>query len=197
VSFNFTFSRSVVSVEDIPSPGLPEICISGRSNVGKSSMINRLANRKNLARTSQKPGLTRALNIYIAKEGFNLIDLPGYGYAKVPKAERNLFARLVNPYLENRQTLRGIIQLIDARLGPTEDDRTMIDWIKKWGGNVLYIFTKSDKLSAREITMLSGTYREEFGVENMVIFSARTGMGLDSVQSWIKRILGLESQTRN
>jgi len=194
VNYNLAFLLSVVSVKDMPFSGLPEICISGRSNVGKSTIINRLANVKKLARTSQKPGLTRALNFYIAKEGFCLVDLPGYGYAKVPKSERNLFASLVNPYLENRQTLRGIIQLLDARRVPSEEDRTMIGWIKQWGGNALYVFTKADKLTASEIKMISRTYGEEFGVENMVIFSARTGMGLESVQSWIDKVLGLSSQ---
>jgi GTP-binding protein len=193
-SINLEFYTSVFSLKDLPVSGLPEICISGRSNVGKSSLINRLANRRSLARTSQKPGLTRSLNFYLAEEGFYLVDLPGYGYAKVPKSERNLFAALVNPYLENRQTFRGIIQLLDARHGPMSGDFVMIEWIKKRGGHVLYVFTKADKLTARERAMLDKKYGEEFGVENMAIFSARTGMGLDSIQSWIERVLGLEKK---
>ena len=193
-SINLEFYRSVFSLKDLPVSGLPEICISGRSNVGKSSLINCLANRHSLARTSRKPGLTRALNFYLTDAGFYLVDLPGYGYAKVPKTERNLFAALVNPYLENRAAFRGIIQLLDARHGPTGGDFIMIEWIKKRGGNALYVFTKADKLTARERALLHTTYGEEFGVENMAIFSARTGMGLESVQSWIEKVLGLQSR---
>lgn len=187
---DIAFCFSVHSPKDIPVPELPEICISGRSNVGKSSLINRIGNRKNLAKTSQNPGKTRSLNYYRVGDRYFLVDLPGYGYAKVSKAEKTLFAGLVNPYLASRKDLDGIIQLVDARHGPVSGDLIMLEWIRNWGGNVLYVFTKADKLSSSERALLKKTYEKEYGVENIAMFSALTGMGLDRVVSWIEKTAG-------
>jgi GTP-binding protein len=184
---DITFYRPVHSLGELPDDGLPEICISGRSNVGKSSLLNRLANRRDLAKVSQKPGKTRALNFYRAGGRLYLVDLPGYGYAKVPKTEITLFRNLVNPYLSSRRELRGILQLIDSRHGPVSGDLLMLEWIRNWNGNVLYVFTKADKLSANERAILKKTYEKEFGVENIAMFSASTGMGLETVQTWIEK----------
>lgn len=184
---DIAFFRAVHLLKDLPDDGLPEICISGRSNVGKSSLLNCLGNRKDLAKVSQKPGKTRALNFYRAGERFYLVDLPGYGYAKVPKSEITLFKNLVNPYLSHRRELCGIVQLIDSRHGPVSGDLLMLEWIRSWKGNVFYVFTKVDKLSANERAILKKTYEKEFGVENIAMFSASTGMGLNSVQSWIEK----------
>ena len=189
---NISFYRPVFSIRDLPVTGLPEICISGRSNAGKSSLINRLANRRNLARISRKPGKTRSLNFYSADTTCYLVDLPGYGYAKVPKSERSLFKELVNPYLHTRQQLRGVIQLLDSRHGPVSGDYMMLEWIKKWGGKALYVFTKADKLSSSRRSRLKRTYINEFGAENCVLFSARTCSGLDVIRLWIERTLGIE-----
>ena len=190
---DITFHRPAFSLKDFPVSGLPEICISGRSNVGKSSMINCLANRRNLAKTSQKPGKTRSLNYYLVDNMFFLVDLPGYGYARVPKSERMLFEKLVSPYLNNRSEFIGLIQLIDSRHGPVSGDKQMIDWIWEWNGNVLYVFTKADKLSANRKAQLKKKYEEEFGMENIVMFSASTGTGIKAIWSWIYRTLGLKS----
>jgi GTP-binding protein len=191
---DLTFYRPVHSLRELPDDGLPEICISGRSNVGKSSLLNRLANRKDLAKTSQKPGKTRALNFYRAGDRFYLVDLPGYGYAKVPKSEITLFRNLVNPYLSSRRELRGIVQLIDSRHGPVSGDLLMLEWIRSWKGSVLYVFTKVDKLSANERAILKKTYEKEFGVENIAMFSASTGMGNETVQSWIEKTVGRDGE---
>lgn len=180
-----SFFRPVFSVRELPKDGLPEICFSGRSNVGKSSLINRLANRKDLAKISQKPGKTRSLNYYLVQGKFFLVDLPGYGYAKLPKSEKDLFGKLVDPYLTGRAELRGIIQLMDARHGPVAKDHIMVDWLRSWPGRVLYVFTKADKLSANERSTLAKTYEKEYGMGNIVMFSASTGIGLESVESWI------------
>lgn len=188
-----TFYRSVFNLKDLPLSGLPEICFSGRSNVGKSSMINRLANRRHLAKTSQKPGKTRSLNYYHVDAGYYFVDLPGYGYTKIPKSERRQFDDLVTPYLERRVELIGMIQLIDARHGPVAGDNAMLDWIKNWDGKVLYVFTKVDKLSARERAQMKKTSEKEFGVENIAFFSARTGMGADVIWSWVMRTVGLDT----
>ena len=179
------FFRTVVSLGDLPSSGQPEICIAGRSNVGKSSMINRLANRRKLARISRQPGKTRAMNFYIAGNDFYFVDLPGYGYAKIPKSERNFFARLVNPYLENRKELKGVIQLIDARHGPVSGDLDMLEWLKQWRGRILYVLTKSDKLSGNERVKAEKSFIKEFGAEECIMFSAVTGMGVEGILSWI------------
>lgn len=184
---DITFSRPVFSAKDLPAGALPEICFSGRSNVGKSSLINRLANQRDLAKVSQKPGKTRSLNFYSVQGRYYLVDLPGYGYAKVSRAEQNLFAKLVGPYLEKRRQLRGIVQLIDSRHGPVAGDALMIEWIRGWGGKALFVFTKTDKLSGNEKATVRKTYEKEFGMENIVMFSASTGTGLDAITSWIER----------
>ncbi|MHB9030481.1 MAG: ribosome biogenesis GTP-binding protein YihA/YsxC [Candidatus Latescibacterota bacterium] len=183
---DITFFRSVFTLKDLPDMGLPEICLSGRSNVGKSSLINRLANRRDLAKTSQKPGKTRSLNFYLVQGRYFLVDLPGYGYARVPKTEKSLFGQLVNPYLEKRSELLGVIQLIDSRHGPLAGDALMLEWIRNWNMRALYVFTKADKLSANDRTTLHKTYEKEFGMENIVMFSASSGTGLKTVESWIE-----------
>ncbi len=184
---DIAFFRSVFSLRDAPQEGLPEICVSGRSNVGKSSLINRLAKRRHLAKISQKPGKTRSLNYYLVDGSYYLIDLPGYGYAKVSKSERELFKELVNPYLNSRHGLQGIIQLIDARHGPVAGDKIMLDWIEECFDNVFYVFTKADKLSASKRAQLTAHFAGEFGKERMTLFSARTGMGTAEIWSWINR----------
>jgi len=189
MKFELTFDRPVFTLKDLPITGEPEICISGRSNAGKSSLINRLANRKNLAKISRKPGKTRSLNFYSADSAYYLVDLPGYGYAKVPKTERLLFKELVNPYLQDRSQLMGIIQLIDSRHGPVSGDHMMLDWIKKWDVKALYVLAKADKLSSSRKVQLKETFIKEYGAENCVLFSARTGTGADTIRSWIKHTL--------
>ena len=193
MNHELTFYRSVFSLRELPDSGMPEICISGRSNVGKSSLLNRLANRKHLARTSRKPGKTRSINYYRIGDLCFLVDLPGYGYAKVPKTERKLFGELVNPYLSERKTLIGIIQLLDSRHGPVSGDHQMLDWIKGWDGNVLHVFTKADKLSAREKAQLMNRIEKEYGLENSVLFSAITpGLnqgGTESIWLWIEHTI--------
>ncbi len=190
---DITFQRPVFSLKDFPVYGLREICISGRSNVGKSSMINRLAKKHNLAKTSQKPGKTLSLNYYLVDNKFFLVDLPGYGFARIPKSQKMLFKKLVGPYLESRSELIGLIQIIDSRHGPVSGDKLMIDWLREWDGNVLYVFTKSDKLSASRRAQYKKKYEEEFGAENIVMFSANTGLGAKTIWSWIYKTAVLKS----
>ncbi|MFC1607447.1 ribosome biogenesis GTP-binding protein YihA/YsxC [Candidatus Latescibacterota bacterium] len=188
---SFEFFRPFHSFKELPNEGWPEICISGRSNVGKSSLLNRISNRKKLALTSQKPGKTRGLNYFSVDEKWYMVDLPGYGYAKVSKSERKLFANIVEPYLEKRVPLKGIIQLIDARHGPISGDIQMIEWIRNCDIEVLYVFTKDDKLSLRDRSKLKKQINEEFGLENCILFSSHTGKGVKEVWSWIDKILSL------
>ena len=207
MNHELTFYRSVFSLRELPDSGAPEICISGRSNVGKSSLLNRLANRKRLARTSGKPGKTRSINYYrignipvVSGEKHDecfLVDLPGYGYAKVSKTERKLFGELVNPYLSERRQIAGIIQLLDSRHGPIAGDHQMLDWIRTWDGNVLYVFTKTDKLKTMEKNRLKNRIEKEYGMENSVLFSALTCTGTESIWLWIEHILKTNKKSEN
>lgn len=136
-----------VGPSQYPKDELPEIAFAGRSNVGKSSFINSMINRANLARTSGKPGKTRTINFYIINESFRFVDLPGYGYAQVSKSEREKWGHIIEEYLTERENLREIILIIDIRHEPSEQDLMMYNWIKSFGYKGLVIATKADKIS--------------------------------------------------
>ena len=138
---------SAIRKEQYPAEGLPEIALVGRSNVGKSSATNALLNRRNFARTSQTPGKTRTINFYKINEEFYFVDLPGYGYAKVAKSEKDKWGVIMERYLQDRQELCAIFLLVDIRHEPTNDDVMMYEWIKHFGYNCVVIATKADKIS--------------------------------------------------
>ena len=179
------FLRSVVNNEGLPDDGLPEICISGRSNVGKSSLINRITGRRNIARISGTPGKTRALNFFRIGDLFYMVDLPGYGYAKVSKTERAFFASFVDPYLTGRKEIAGIIQLIDSRHGPVAGDDAMLKWLSESNHPVLYVLTKADKLSGNGRAQAKQSFERRFGAGSCLFFSAVTGMGVEEIHAWI------------
>ncbi len=138
---------SAIKKDQYPKEGLPEIALVGRSNVGKSSATNALLNRRNFARTSQTPGKTRTINFYKINEEFYFVDLPGYGYAKVSKSEKDKWGVIMERYLQDRQELCAIFLLVDIRHEPTNDDVMMYEWIKHFGYNCVVIATKADKIS--------------------------------------------------
>ena len=138
---------SAIRKEQYPAEGLPEIALVGRSNVGKSSATNALLNRRNFARTSQTPGKTRTINFYKINNEFYFVDLPGYGYAKVSKSEKDKWGVMMERYLQDRQELCAIFLLVDIRHEPTNDDVMMYEWIKHFGYNCVVIATKADKIS--------------------------------------------------
>ena len=138
---------SAVRKEQYPKEGLPEIALVGRSNVGKSSATNALLNRRNFARTSQTPGKTRTINFYKINNEFYFVDLPGYGYAKVSKSEKDKWGVIMERYLQDREELCAIFLLVDIRHEPTNDDVMMYEWIKHFGYNCVVIATKADKIS--------------------------------------------------
>ncbi len=146
-----TFVISAVSPAQYPEDALPEIAMAGRSNVGKSSLINMLINRKNLARTSSTPGKTQTINFYDIDEKFRFVDLPGYGYAKVSKTQKATWGKIMETYLNNRQNLLEVIQLVDLRHKPTEQDIDMYKWILKCGFNGIVIATKHDKVKGSQL----------------------------------------------
>ena len=148
---NARFLLSGVKKEHYPVSTMPEVAFAGRSNVGKSSMINKILNRKNFARVSATPGKTATINFYDIDKKLMLVDLPGYGYAAASKGERKALSDIINEYLTERKQLVQLILLVDSRHKPTEDDRRMMDTIKSAGGMAVGIATKTDKLSKREL----------------------------------------------
>ena len=138
---------SAVNKSQYPDEGIPEIALVGRSNVGKSSTVNTLLNRRNFARTSQTPGKTRTINFYLINNEFFFTDLPGYGYAKIAKSEKDKWGTIIERYLEDRDELCAIFLLVDIRHEPTNDDVMMYEWIKHFGYNCVVIATKADKIS--------------------------------------------------
>lgn len=145
-----TFKMSAKNVQAAPEWDLPEFAFIGRSNVGKSSLINMLSNREGLAKVSATPGKTRLLNFFVINETWSLVDLPGYGYAKVAKSEKFNFAELVGGYLDQRENLRQVYVLIDSRLTPQAIDLDFIEWLGDRGVPFILVFTKADKQSAKK-----------------------------------------------
>lgn len=183
---------TAVKYEQYPDESLPEIALVGRSNVGKSSLINCLANRKNIARTSSTPGKTATINFYEIAGKYRIVDLPGYGYAKVSKTEKEKWASMIEGYLARRSNLVQVIQLVDARHKPTADDKMMFDWIKSYNYEPLVVATKLDKLKKSQIEEnLTVIYEElELGEDSVLIpFSSETREGRDQVVELIEYVL--------
>jgi GTP-binding protein len=162
---NSSFVTSAVWKEQYPEEPLPEIAFAGRSNVGKSSLINMLINRKGLAKTSSTPGKTQLVNFYDIDEKFRMVDLPGYGYARVSKSKKSEWGKIIDTYLSSRENLMEVMLLVDCRHKPTEDDREMYQWIKAYGYNGIVIATKSDKLSQSQLAKQLTVIRKELKME--------------------------------
>lgn len=166
-----------------PESELPEIAFSGRSNVGKSSLLNRLVRRKSLARVSKTPGKTREINFYVVNRELVLVDLPGYGFARVSKGQRAEWRPLIEGYLKNSAQLRGVVQLLDVRHAPSADDLQMVDFLAELGVPAIFVLTKADKLSRSAVEQRVDEFAEELGVapEQLVPFSSVTGQGRDEL----------------
>lgn len=180
---------SAVSPAQFPSADLPEIALAGRSNVGKSSLINRLIQRKNFAHTSSQPGKTQTLNFYQVNEAFNLVDVPGYGYARVSKKQREKFGQMYETYLSTRQQLRGAIILIDSRHEPSDDDQTMLNYLRYFQQPLLIVATKIDKLSRnRRVGQLPHLAKSLnlHSNETILPFSATENTGRQEIWQWIE-----------
>lgn len=181
---------SAVSAAQYPDCFQPEIALVGRSNVGKSSLINRFLNRKNLARTSSQPGKTQALNFYHINDAWWFVDLPGYGYAKVSKVLQSNWGRFINEYLVKRRQLVGVIMLVDIRHSPTRDDVTMFEWLEQYGIPFVIVATKADKISPGQwqINKKRIAQRLKPAVVDIPVlaFSAKTGWGLEELTAWLE-----------
>jgi len=180
------FEASCYNIGQLIESDLPEIVFSGRSNVGKSSMINKLLGRKKLARVSSAPGKTASINFYLCGS-FRLVDLPGYGFAKVSREEKGKWAELVEGYLSQKRRIAFVIQLIDARRAPTQDDADMIGYLKAYRLPFVIAATKSDKLSKSELIARIHAAPEETGLpaERIVFFSSQTNLGVQELEKLI------------
>jgi GTP-binding protein len=178
-----------------PEPKLPEVAFAGRSNVGKSSLINKLLRRKKFARVSNTPGRTREINFFEVNGAFILADLPGYGYARVSKERKAAWRPLIEGYLGGSPVLRGVVQLLDVRHEPTPDDLQMLDFLAQAGTPTLVIATKMDKLPKTQRGPRVVALAREAGVEveQVIPFSAVTGEGRDELAEAIVSLVGLKT----
>jgi len=178
-----------------PEPKLPEIAFAGRSNVGKSSLINRLLRRKKVARVSKTPGRTREINFFEVNGEFILADLPGYGYARVSKERKAAWRPLIEGYLRGSPTLRGVVHLLDARRVPSDDDLLMLDFLAQIGTPTIVVATKIDKLPRAEQARRVEQLAREAGVEleQVIPFSAVSGDGRDELAEAIANLIGAGS----
>lgn len=178
------YIASVGRLQDIRFSRLPEIAVAGRSNVGKSSLINRLVGHRKLAEISSTPGKTRTLNFYSIDDEFYLVDLPGYGYAKVSQQERKAWRQLIESYVTQSRFLIGMILIVDSRHGITDLDREMIDWLARLQVPTLLIATKIDKLTRNQAVLNLREIEAEasqMGIAAVIGFSAKTGQGKDQI----------------
>ncbi len=186
------FVKSAVRPDQYPKTGLPEIAFAGRSNVGKSSLINTLLGRRKLAQTSATPGKTRLVNFFSVNGRFCFVDLPGYGFARVSRAEKESWGPMVETYLRDSAHLSLVVSILDVRHDPTTQDRDLIEWLRHYGRRHLIVLTKSDKLSRGEALKRRrqiGTLLGLEGADAPVLFSAQTGEGKAEVWRQIGRAL--------
>jgi len=175
----------------LPDNSLPEIAFAGKSNVGKSSLINALMLRKSLARTSAQPGKTQTINFYNINEALYLVDLPGYGYAKVSKTEKEKWGKLIERYLHNSKQLKAVFLLIDIRHEPSQNDKEMYDWILYMGFKPIIIATKLDKIKRSQVQKQLKIIREGLNMEKgsiLIPFSAETKQGREEIWALMDKI---------
>lgn len=182
------YSLTAVKPSQYPQDDLPEIALVGRSNVGKSSFINAVAGRKSLARISGQPGKTRTLNFYKLNGAFYLVDLPGYGFARVSQSAKKQWAVMIETYLHERQQLCFIIQLVDIRHEPTADDVQMYEWLREYDAPRAVVATKADKISRGRYLQQAKIIRDKLKMdkdEPLVVFSAVNGTGLEEARKLV------------
>jgi GTP-binding protein len=175
------FVASAFSPRDFPPAGLPEIVFAGRSNVGKSSLINRLVEKRNLARTSATPGKTQSINFYRVNRSLHFVDLPGYGYAKVPKSVGRHWKKLVEAYFRSRPGIVLVLHLVDARLRLTPLDQELAQWLYHLGFPIMVVATKADKLSGNERSSQLRALSNSFEGVPVLLTSAVTGIGCNEI----------------
>ena len=185
------FVCSAVTPEHYPPADLPEVAFAGRSNVGKSSLINKILNRKKLVRTSKTPGRTQLLNFFEINEMYRFVDLPGYGYAKVPAEVQKRWRPMVETYLTSRSTMRGMVLLLDIRREPSKEDLNLWHWLQTMSIEVVTVITKVDKLSRNKRNKQLAAIARTLGCkkEELIEFSAISGEGREEIWRELHRLL--------
>ena len=181
---------SAVRPSQYPEDGLPEFAIAGRSNVGQSSFINRMIGRKSMARLSSKPGKTQTLNFYKIEEQLFFVDVPGYGYAKVSKTEREAWGKMIEQYLTGRSVLKAVVQIVDIRHEPTDDDCMMYDFLKHYNIPTIVIATKADKIKKGNYAKHKKIVKEVLDMDPsdpLILFSSEKGMGIEEAWAEIEK----------
>lgn len=188
---------TAVNLSGCPDDIKPEIAFVGRSNVGKSSLINAMIYRKSLARTSQSPGKTRTMNFYNVEDVLYFVDLPGYGYAKASKSEVKSWGKMIEDYLKKREQLAAIILLLDSRHQPTRDDILMYEWLKHYGHKIIIAATKIDKLKSAEAIKNQKIIRDALGLDKsdiLIPFSAVKKTGRDELWGVLEEIISFSQE---
>lgn len=189
---NVSLETVIGVTSKIPQNELPEIAFAGKSNVGKSSLINALMNRKSLARTSSQPGKTQTINFYNINDALYFVDLPGYGYAKVSQQEKEKWGKMIERYLHQSSVLKAVFLLIDIRHDPSANDRTMYEWILANGFHPIIIATKADKINRSQLQKQIKAVRQGLGAEKdtvVIPFSAQTKQGREEIYEVIDRLM--------
>lgn len=183
------FVQSLSAFTSFPGQGLPEIAMVGKSNVGKSSLINNLTRNGKLARTSSEPGKTRLVNLFLINETFFLVDLPGYGFAKASKQEKDKWAGMIEGYLQNSRHLKRVFQLVDIRHAPTQDDQLMVEYLRHYDIPFTVIATKADKLSKAQRGRIIPVICRTLAVQpwEVLIHSSKDGFGRDALLDLIEK----------
>ena len=186
------FITSATKPSQYPPEGLPEIAFAGRSNVGKSSLINVLVNRKRLVKTSSTPGRTQLVNFFDINNGINFVDLPGYGYAKVPAAVRKKWGPMIETYLSGRNTLKGVVVILDIRRTPREEEHNLIAWLEHYTIASILVLTKADKLSKTKLAKQRAAVARSLALDagDLILFSAKSRIGREDVLRAIESLLG-------
>jgi len=185
------FVKSAVKPSHYPPAILPEIAFTGRSNVGKSSLINTLVNRKRLVKTSSTPGRTQLINFFNINNAFSFVDLPGFGYARVPKSIKRTWGPMIETYLSTRKTLKGVVLIMDIRRTPGTQELVFIEWLRYYTIPIILILTKTDKLSKSKQMSQHITITKILGIDrnDLILFSAKSRMGKDATWAAIKKLI--------
>jgi len=185
------FVTSAVKPSQYPPAVLPEIAFAGRSNVGKSSLINTLINRKRLVKTSSTPGRTQLINFFNINEKFSFVDIPGYGYAKVPVSVKKNWGPMIETYITTRETLKGVVLIMDIRRTPKREEMNMLDWLSHYYISTILVLTKSDKLSKtkqkKQLAEIANTLSAD--KNNLILFSAKSRQGKDEVWDAVNQLI--------